>query len=106
MENENLEGKSFRLKSNHVEITKPIHIVLKVKTTDKEDIDRMTAADFPTTFSQFKEGRWPINEAKAPKWLDAKVKNKEFDISSDDRPKTTKIGDYWNEEQMTEIVNL
>ena len=39
MENENPEGKSFRWKSNHVEITKPIRTVLKVETTDKEDID-------------------------------------------------------------------
>ena len=50
--------------------------MFKVKTTDKEDIDRMTAADFPATFSQFKEGSQPINEAKAPEWLDAKVKTK------------------------------
>ena len=39
MENENLEGKSFRWNSNHVEITKPICTVLKVKTTDKQDTD-------------------------------------------------------------------
>ena len=44
----------------------------------------MTAADFPTTSSQFKEGSRPINEAKALEWLDAKVKSREFDISSDD----------------------
>ena len=44
----------------------------------------MTAADFPATFSQFKEGSRPINETKAPEWLDAKVKTKEFDISNDD----------------------
>ena len=66
----------------------------------------MTAADFPTTFSQFKEGSRPINEAKAPEWLDAKVKTKEVDISNDHRPKIAKIGDYWNEHQTTEIVNL
>ena len=53
----------------------------------------MTAADFPATFSQFKEGSRPINEAKAPEWLDAKVKTKEFDISNDDQPKMAKIGD-------------
>ena len=66
----------------------------------------MTVADFPATFSQFREGSRPINEAKAPEWLDAKVKTKEFDISSDDRPKMAKIGDYWSEEQTTKIVNL
>ena len=94
MENENLKQKIFRWKSNHDETTKPIRTVLKVEITDKEDTDRMTAKDFPTTFSQFKEGIQPINEAKAPKWLDAKVKTREFDISSDDQPKMEKIGDY------------
>ena len=39
LENENTEGKSFRWKSNHVETTKPIRIVLKVETNDKEDTD-------------------------------------------------------------------
>ena len=106
LENEHTEGKSFRWKSDHIETTKPIHSILKVETIDKPDLDRMTAADFPTTFSQFKEGSQPINEAKEPEWLDAKVKTKEVDISNDDRPKIAKIGDYWNEQQTTEIVNL
>ena len=60
----------------------------------------------PATFSQFKEGSGPINEAKAPEWLDAKVKTRKFDISNDDRPKMAKIGDYWSEEKTIEIVNL
>ena len=106
LENENIEGKRFRWKSNHVEMTKPIHTVLKVETTDKEETNRMTAANFPTTFSQFKEGSRPINEAKAPEWLDAKIKTREFDISNNDQPKMAKIGDYWSEEQTTEIVNF
>ena len=66
----------------------------------------MTAGDFPATFSQFKEGSRPINEVKALEWMDAKVKTKEFDISNDDRPKMEKIGNYWSEEQTSEIVNL
>ena len=66
----------------------------------------MTATDFLATFSQFKEGSRPINEAKAQEWLDAKVETKEFDISNDDQPKMEKNGDYWSEEQTTEIVNL
>ena len=98
MENENLEGKNFRWKSYHLETTKPIRTVLKVDTADKEDTDRMTATDFSATFSQFKEGSRLINETKAPKWLDSKVKTKEFDISNDDRPKMVKIGDYLSEE--------
>ena len=87
-------------------MTKPISTVLKVETTDKEDNDRMTAVDFRATFSQFKEGIQPINEANVPKWLDAKVKTREVDISNDDRPKMAKIGDYWSEAQTTEIANL
>ena len=47
-------------------MTKPIRTVFKVETTDKEEADRMIAADFSTTFSQFKEGSRLINEAKAP----------------------------------------
>ena len=66
----------------------------------------MTAADFPATFSQFTEGSQPINKAKAPEWLDEKVKTKEVDISNDDRPKIAKIGDYWSEQQTAEIVTL
>ena len=31
---------------------------------------------------------------------------KEVDISNDDTPKITNFGDYWNEEQTREIVNL
>ena len=67
-----------------METTKPIYSILKVKTTDKPDLDRMTAADFTATFSQFKEESQLINEAKAPEWLDAKVKTKKVDISNDD----------------------
>ena len=66
----------------------------------------MTTTDFPATFSQFKEGSRPMNEAKAPEWMDAKVKTKEFDISNDERPKMAQIGDYWSEEQTTEIFDL
>ena len=106
MENEKSEGKIFRCKSNHVETTKPIRTVLKVETTDKEDNDRMNAADFPGTFSQFKEGSRPINEAKALEWLDAKIKTREVNISNDYRPKIAKFGDYWSKAQTTEITNL
>ena len=66
----------------------------------------MTASDFRATFSQFKEGIRPINEAKAPEWLDAKIKTKEFDISNYEWPKIARIGDYWSEEKTTKIINL
>ena len=57
-------------------------------------------------FSQFKEGKRQIKESKAPKWMDAKFKLKEVGMSNDKKPKMEKIGDYWNEEQMTKIINL
>ena len=38
--------------------------------------------------------------------MDTEVKMKEVDNYNDDRPKMERIGDYWNEEQTTEIVNL
>ena len=82
-------------------MTKPICTILKVETTNKHDTDRMTAAEFPATFSQFKEGIRPINQDKSLEWLDAKVKTREFDISNDDQPKMEKIRDYWSEKQTT-----
>ena len=39
VENENIEGKIFRWKSNHVEMMKPIRTVLKIETTDKKEAD-------------------------------------------------------------------
>ena len=38
--------------------------------------------------------------------MDVKVKTKEVNILNDDRPKMAWIGDYWDDEQTTEIVNL
>ena len=38
--------------------------------------------------------------------MDAKFKLNEVDISNYDRPKIAKIGDNWNEQQTTKIVNL
>ena len=38
--------------------------------------------------------------------MDPKFKTKEVNISNYNRQKMEIIGDYWNEEQKTEIVNL
>ena len=62
--------------------------------------------DFPPTFSKFKEDSRHINESKAPEWMDEKFKLNEVNISNYDRPKIAKIGDNWNEEKTTKIVNL
>ena len=34
------------------------------------------------------------------------IKYKEVDISNDDRPKIAKVGDYWLEEQVIEVMGL
>ena len=68
-------------------MVKPIRTIFKVESTDKEDTDRMTVAEFSTSFSQFKEGSRQINESKALEWMDAKVKTKELDISNNEQPK-------------------
>ena len=85
---------------------KPIKTVFKVETTEKYDPKRITVEYFPLKFSQFKEASRQINESKTPEWMDAKIKRIEFDISNDDRRKITKIGDYWNEGKIAEIINL
>ena len=81
-------------------------MIFKIESSDKNDTDRMTTAEFKATFSEFKEGSRQINESKAPEMMDAKVKTKEIDISNDNRPKMEKNGDYWSEEQTTEIFDL
>ena len=84
----------------------PITTIFKVETTAKEDPKRLTTNDFPPTFSQFKEGSLKINETKAPQWIDVKIKTKQVGIYNDERPKTTNIGNYQNEEQTIEIIKL
>ena len=74
-------------------MVKPVKTIFKFESTDKDDTERMTTTYFPASFSQFKEGSRQINESKAPKWMDAKVKTKEVDISNGDRPKMARIGD-------------
>ena len=66
----------------------------------------MTSADFSASFLYFKEGSRQINESKAPEWMEVKVKTKEVDISNDDWLKMARLGDYWDDEQTTEIINL
>ena len=95
---ETKKGKSFQWKLEHPHTSKPIRIIFKVQTSEKEDPKILSPESIPTTFSQLKEGNQQINESKAPEWMDVKVKTKEVDISNDDRTKMEKIGDYWNEE--------
>jgi hypothetical protein len=43
--------------------------------------------DFPPAYTKLKEGERPINETKAPKWMDHIIKTKEVNISNDNRVK-------------------
>ena len=38
--------------------------------------------------------------------MDAKIKMKEINIAKEGAPKMARIGDYWSEQQTTEIVDL
>lgn len=38
--------------------------------------------------------------------MDASIKIKEVDVAKEGQPKMTRIGDYWSEQQTTEIVDL
>ena len=38
--------------------------------------------------------------------MDASIKIKEVNIAKEGQPKMPRIGDYWSEQQMTEIVDL
>ena len=51
LEKEHTHGKIFQWKSDHPEIVKPVTTILKIESTDKVDIDQMTAGDFPAIFS-------------------------------------------------------
>ena len=66
LENERTDGKSFQWKIDHPETIKPVKMIFKIESTDKNDTERMIAVDFSATFSQFKEGSRHINESKAP----------------------------------------
>ena len=85
LENKHTYGKIFQWKTDHPETVKPIRTRIKVESTDNEDTNKMTAVDFLPSFSQFNEGIRQINESKVPKWMEAKIKTKEINISNDDR---------------------
>jgi hypothetical protein len=55
-----------------------VNLVLSIATEQKEDQDH---PNFPKKFTKIEEGECHLNEEKTPKWMDAKIKTKEFDIS-------------------------
>ena len=61
-------------------MVKPVKTIFKIESINIEYNDRMTATDFSVSFSHFKEGIRQINESKAQKWMDAKVKTEGVDI--------------------------
>lgn len=111
-----LEAGHFSGRRFHLKINYPLGKT-KVKTLYKISIEqkpiqentkeeKLGEPDFPPQYSEIKEGKQELNESKAPKWMDAKIKIKEVNIAKDGQPKMARIGDYWSEQQTIEIVDL
>ena len=88
-----------------------IKTLYKISTEQKLDRDKtqeenLGEQDFPPQYLEIKEGKWEINESKEQEWMDASIKIKEVNIANEGQPKMARIGDYWLEQQMTEIVDL
>jgi hypothetical protein len=57
-------------------------------------------------FTKIQEWDRHIEEEKPPKWMNVKLKTKDFNILNDDRPKMAQVGDYYTEKETTNIVYL
>ena len=64
----------------------------KISTEKKLDQDnteeeKLGEQDFSPHYLEIKEGKRDINESKAPKWMDAKIKIKDINITNEGQPK-------------------
>jgi len=98
LENDQIVGKSFRLSKTNPVTTHLVRTLLSIAKANKTQEADTNEADFPQSFTEFKEGERHLEENSPPEWLDSEIKYREVDISTDDRPKIAKIGDYWSEE--------
>lgn len=106
LNNDNIVGKSFRLDRNHPVTTQPIRTLLAIAKEDEPQAEEVKEEGFPKSFTEIREGERYLEEKPPPECLDAEIKYKEVDISNDDRPKIAKIGDYWSQEQVAEVLGL
>ena len=107
LETDHFLGKSFQLKKNHPLGNIKVKTLYKIETEEKptkENIEEEKPGeqDFPPQYSEIKVGKRDLDETKAPKWMDAKIKIKEINIAKEGDPKMARIGDYWSEQQTTE----
>ena len=72
----------------------PVRTLLSILKANKDPEEEPPVDDFPKSFTEFKEGERPLDAKPPPEWLDAEIKYREVDISTDGRPKIAKIGDY------------
>ena len=98
LENDQTLGKSFRLSKNNPIATHPVKTLFSIAKANKNQEQETKEDGFPKSFTEFKEGERQLEEKSPPEWLDVEIKYREVDISTDDRPKMAKIGDYWLEE--------
>ena len=102
LETNHFPGKSFQLKKNHPLGNIKVKTLYKIETEEKPTIESIAEEkpreqDFPPQYSKIKQGKRDVDESKAPKWMDAKIKIKEINIAKEGNPKMAKIGDYWSE---------
>ena len=102
LETDHFPGKSFQLKKNHPLGNIKVKTLYKIETEEKpteENIEEEKPGEqgFPPQYNEIKEGERDLNETKAPKWMDAKIKIKEINIAQEGAPKMARIGDYWYE---------
>ena len=88
-----------------------IKTLYKISTEQKPDQEntkeeKLGEQAFPPQYSEIKEGEQEIYESKAPEWMDVNIKIKELNIAKEGEPKMARIGDYWSDQQTTEIVDL
>ena len=72
----------------------PVRTLLSIAKANKEPEEGTHDNDFPKSFTEFKEGERHLEAKPPPEWLDAEIKYREVDISTDGRPKIAKIGNY------------
>jgi hypothetical protein len=106
MENISFPGQIFRWKKDHPGVQNFVKTVYSVTKEETEEHKHTEKPDFPSSYNQVIEGECQLDESKAPDWMDAEIKTKEFDISIDGRPKMARVGDYWSDKKTMEIVDL
>jgi len=106
MESERSYGKSFIWKINYEEKQWPLKTVYRTKIFEKENKPpkrKDHKIDFLQHYIEIIKVERINDESQLVNWMDAKIKVKEFNISTNDRPKMASIADYWSEKEKQEM---